>query len=560
MYNISFFKKILVLSSIILLYSCDKDYNAIGGDLIGDNHFDLSTYTSNVLAYNQKIGPIQSDNLVINPLGIYKNPNFGETTANFNTQLTLPSVISTTTISTRPYVTSVVLTIPYYYNASKTVTNTDGSHVYTLDSIYGADKAPMKLSVYESGYYMRDSDPTSGFQQAQKYYTNQNADFDGIKLPGRLNDDADLAQNDNFFFDSAEHVVKTTDSITKVVTVTRTPPGMQLNLNKAHFQDKFFGATASGKLASNDVFKEYFRGLYFKMEKSGSSEGNLAMLNFKAGKITINYNEDLSTTTSGVTTVTRVKKSILLNMTGNSVSLLNNSFGAAGLAYNALPNTGNTSAGDEKLYLKGGEGSMAIIDLFDKKDLKGYDVKGNLITAPNGVSDELDDLRYPADGKKWLVNEANLVFHIDASTMGNNYEPRRIYLYDFTNHRPVVDYYNDASTSVDAKKSKTVFDGNINTDATSKRGLTYKIRITNQIRNLIKNVDSTNVKLGLVVTEDISTVASYKVRTPNAFISQAPKASVMNPLGTILFGNNIPFGDPNYDKRLKLEIFYTKPN
>jgi hypothetical protein len=37
--------------------------------------------------------------------------------------------------------------------------------------------------------------------------------------------------------------------------------------------------------------------------------------------------------------------------------------------------------------------------------------------VPNGVSDELDDLRYPADGKKILINEANLVFHIDAAAM-----------------------------------------------------------------------------------------------------------------------------------------------
>jgi hypothetical protein len=36
--------------------------------------------------------------------------------------------------------------------------------------------------------------------------------------------------------------------------------------------------------------------------------------------------------------------------------------------------------------------------------------------VPNGVSDELDDLRYPADGKKKLI-EANLVFHIDAAAM-----------------------------------------------------------------------------------------------------------------------------------------------
>jgi hypothetical protein len=533
MYNNSFFKKILVVASVVFLYSCDKDYNEIGGDLIGENNFDLKKETYDVLAYNQKTGPIQSNDLVVNPLGIYNNPNFGETTANFGTQLTLPATI--TTISTNPYIESVVLTIPYYYDATKTVTKTDGSHEYVLDSIYGPDKAEMKLSVYESGYYMRDADPIGGFQQPQKYFTNQNAEFDNVKKPNRLNDDSNLAQNDKFFFDPAEHVVTTKDSITKVVTTTRTPPGMQLNLNKGFFKTKIIDAVAAGKLATNDVFKEYFRGLYFKMEKSGSSAGNLAMLNFKAGKITLKYNEDLSTTTAGVTTVTRVKKTIVLDMTGNSVSLLNTDFSGSGLAYNALPNTGNTSEGDEKLYLKGGEGSVAVISLFD-------------------TPGELEAIR----NSGWLINEANLVFHIDAAAMASNYEPRRIYLYDFNNNRPIVDYYADATTnSVDVKKSKAIFDGNINTNATSKRGVTYKIRVTNQIRNLVKYKDSTNVKLGLVVTEDIGTIASHKLRTPNAFISGAPKASVMNPLGTILFGGKSTVPD---DKRLKLEIYYTKPN
>jgi hypothetical protein len=531
MYNNSFFKKILLIASVVFLYSCDKDYNEIGGDLIGENNFDLKKETYEVLAYNQKTGPIQSNDLIVSPLGIYNNPNFGETTANYGTQLTLPATI--TTIGTRPYIESVVLTIPYYFDASKTITKTDGSRDYVLDSIYGADKAVMKLSVYESGFYMRDADPVGGFKQPQKYFTDQNAEFDNVKKPNRLNDDVNVAQNNAFFFDPAEHVVTTTDSITKVVTTARTPPGMQLNLNKSFFKTKIIDAVANGKLATNDVFKEYFRGLYFKMEKSGSSAGNLAMLNFKAGKITLKYNEDLSTTTGGVTTITRVKKTIVLDMTGNSVSLLNTDFASSGLAYNALPTTGNTTQGDDKLYIKGGEGSVAVISLFN-------------------TPGELEAIR----NSGWLINEANLVFHIDAAAMANNYEPQRIYLYDFNNNRPIVDYFVDATTnSSNAKKSKTVFDGNINT--TNKRGVTYKIRVTNQIRNLVKYKDSTNVKLGLVVTEDIATIVSHKLRTPNAFISGAPKAAVMNPLGTILFGGKSTVPD---DKRLKLEIYYTKPN
>lgn len=553
MYNNSFFKKILLVASVVFLYSCDKDYNEIGGDLIGENNFDFKKETYSVSGYNQKTGPIQSNNLEVNPLGIYSSTNFGETTANFNTQLTLPALI--TSVSTKPFVESVVLSIPYYTDATQTKTNADGSHVYVLDSIYGPDKAKMKLSIYESGYFMRDADPIGGFQQSQKYFTDQNAEFDKLKIPTRLNDNVDKAQNDEFFFNPAEHVVVTTDTVTNVKSTIYTAPGMKLNLNKDYFKAKIIDAVNSGKLASNEVFKNYFRGLYFKMEKSGGGQGNLAMLNFKGGKITIIYNEDLVSTTGGATT--RVKKTIVLNMTGNTVSLMNNDFSGNGSAYNALPTTGNTTEGDEKLFLKGGEGSIAVLELFDKKDIKGYNANG-VLTGPNGISDQLDDLRNPADGKKILINEANLVFHIDAAAMANSYEPQRIYLYDFNNSRPLTDYYLEpTSNSANPKKSKTILDGIIKKDATSKKGVTYKIRVTNQIRNLINNKDSINVKLGLVVTEDIGIITSYKLKTPNTFISQAPKASVMNPLGTILYSGKSTVAEA---KRLKLEIYYTKPN
>jgi hypothetical protein len=46
------------------------------------------------------------------------------------------------------------------------------------------------------------------------------------------------------------------------------------------------------------------------------------------------------------------------------------------------------------------------------------------------------------------------------------------------------------------------------------------------------------------------------LRTSSAAISQAPRASVMNPLGTIIYGGTSTVPE---DKRLKLEIYYTKP-
>nr|WP_314840052.1 DUF4270 domain-containing protein [uncultured Flavobacterium sp.] len=555
MINNSLFKKVFLGLTVIFMASCDKDFNEIGGDLLGDNNFELNKQSFGVSGYNQKTGVVQSNNLDANPLGIYNSTNFGETTANFNTQLTLATAV--TSVSTNPYVESVILTVPYFVDNSQTKNNTNGSPTYVLDSIYGPEKAKMKLSVYESGFFMRDADPNGGFQQQQRYFSDQNADFDNFKKPNRLNDSSDKSQNDEFFFDATAKKTITKDTVTKVETTTYGPPEMQLNLNKSYFKTRIIDAINSGKLANNDVFKNYFRGLYFKVEKAAGSPGNLIIPNFKKGKITIKYNEDLVTTTGGVTTTTRVKKTIELEMGGNSVSLLSNDFSASGSAYNNLPFTGNTTTGDDKLFLRGGEGSLAVVELFDKTDLKGYTATGTL-TGPNGISDQLDDLRFPADGKKLLVNEANLVFHIDAAAMASSVEPQRIYLYDFTNNRVMFDYaVDDTDNTLDAKKGKVIYGGQLVKNATTKRGASYKIRITNHIRNLINNKDSTNVKLGLVVTEDIIKSTSYKVKSASSFVREVPVGSVMNPLGTILFGGN---SSVPADKRLKLEIYFTKPN
>jgi len=545
MYNNSFFKKTLLVACVVFLYSCDKDYNSIGDGLIGDNHFDFDKYTLNVVAYNQKIGPIQSNNLAINSLGIFDNPAFGTMTANFATQLTLNSVDPE--IGNNPEIESVVLTIPYF----STLISTDGNgnHVYELDSIYGGTDTKIKLSVYESGYFMRDLDPVGGFQEAQKYFTDQNSDFDGAKKGNRLNDASDASQNDSFFFSNIEY--KETSIVDSKEVVTRTVPGMRLALNSAFFKAKIIDGAASGKLSSSEVFKEYFRGLYFKVEKSGSSPSALAQLDFKKGKITIKFKEDTSATDN-----TRIENSIVLNLTGNTVSLLAES--NTNTSYANATNSGNisTTLGDERLYLKGGEGAMSIVELFDKTDVKGWNKSTeSFVAGANGVSDELEDIRHPADGKKILINEANLIFHVDASAMGSANQPSRIYLYDFNNSRPVFDYVTDGTSGTNAKNIKLLYGGILNKEDAAD-GI-YKIRITNQIRNLIKNDDSTNVKLAVVVTEDINTTASSKLRTSTSSLSQAPRASVMSPLGTILYGSkaNVP-----ENKRLKLEIYYTKPN
>ncbi|SHG59942.1 DUF4270 domain-containing protein [Flavobacterium defluvii] len=544
MYNTSFIKKILLAAAVVFLYSCDKDFNAIGDDLIGDDHFGLESEKYDVIAYNQEVTPIQSNSLVTNALGIYDNPVFGTTTANYNTQVGLSAYAPS--VGEDPVIQSVVLSIPYFSHVK--TTNTDGTHVYELDSIYGSPNGKLKLSVYESGYQMRSSYYDNGSQFAQLYYTNQ-TEFEDAKKPyaatGKPLNDGNVLENSEFYFDAKEITDITKDKDGKEVK-TLVAPEMRLNLNKAFFQDKILKAPKE-KLSAADVFQDYFKGLYFKVERSEASPlSNMALMDFSKGKITINYKAKTDITTDEPT-VTE-DRSIVINLTGSNVNLLQDVKDAD---YQNAVASHNVTNGDRNLYLKGGQGSLAIIELKD-------------------FASKLEEIRT----NKWLVNEANLVFHIDAVKMAKKtgdeqaQEPKRVYLYDFTNSTVLLDYSADASSSItsDRRMSKVIFGGIINVDATTKRGTTYKIRITNHIRNLIKTATATNVKLGLVVTDDISIITSNKLKNriqmanPNEYFSEAPRASVMNPLGTILFGNNIPAGDSDYDKRLRLEVYYTKPN
>ena len=302
-----------------------------------------------------------------------------------------------------------------------------------------------------------------------------------------------------------------------------------------------FGAQAAGKLVNNNIFKEYFRGLYFKASPAATAgdQGSMATLNMNKGTVVVTYMQDGTVGSDGV--VERVEKTLKLNLSGNTANLYtyeNNQTYIANTTVNV-----NTTTGDDRIYLNGGEGSLAVINLF------GPDANND------GIADELADLRT----KGWLINDASLTFYIDKATMANTPEPNRVYLYDLKNRRPIADYYN-VDGSNDPKFKRKIHGGIISKEAgVGGRGVYYKVRITNHMRNLMKSdSDSINVPLGLVVTEWIDVVVNSKLKTAiSPQIKEVPMASVLNPLGTVLFGNtaNIP-----EDKKVKLEIYYTKPN
>ena len=294
-------------------------------------------------------------------------------------------------------------------------------------------------------------------------------------------------------------------------------------------------------LSSNPNFERYFKGLYFNVEKADAT-GVLNRMNFKGGTIVVKYKEKALSTDPAVS----VEKSITLNLanlTGNTVSLLNNE-ASTGIGPYSNPNP-------DRLYLRGGEGSVAVIDLFNPNvDVVTYNkITKKIDPGSNKIADELDYIKY----KGWLINEASLTFYIDQSLMTDVEEPSKIFLYDINNQQ-------------------VLSAGVIEKDA-AENGIKYKVIITDHVRGLVNN-DNENARLGVSVAQVISNFKFKKtkdapvysiwknlsVKDKNTYFF--PESSVISPLGTILYGSKSSSNatDEDKNKRLKLEIYYTKPN
>ena len=322
-------------------------------------------------------------------------------------------------------------------------------------------------------------------------------------------------------------------------------------IDKNILKNRILEASLDGKLYNNNVFKEYFKGLYFKTQQTSAGAGAMAMLDFSKGYVVIQYHSDITTTDSdGNVTTTNAKRKLKLTFGGNTVNLLNHSNAAN---YQNSLNNSNDVVGNDRLYIKGNNGSMAFIDLFGADD-----------SDPDDIPEELENLR----ANNWLINDAFLIFYVDKTAMSNSSisEPNRILLFDATNNKPLLDYSIDTSVSSNSKKNKYNYGGIVELeDVENGRAVKYKVRITNQIRNIINSEDedlNKNIRLGLCVTENINLSSNAYLKTPISIngdeVEFTPIGNVINPLGTILYGNNVAPADEA--KKLKLQIFYTKPN
>ena len=599
-------KNSIFLLISVVLFSCNKDYNTVGLNLIDNNPFKTSLEEVPVFVKMRKIPPYVSNSLTTFQLGEFEDNIYGTSMVSFLGQLNFedpslafgnisqskednPDTDNISQIPEEETVKNVFLDIPFFTNVddddndgvinlydvdstdpysdsdgdgvsdadesnagqnpldpdtdgdgipdgedTESVNPNAGGTLYELDSLLGNSNASFKLKVSELDYFLRPYDPEVNFEQFQKYYSNNSlaSDFSGTTLH---EDEISINSKELVFYNEDDPETEDVDESETVKE--RLTPRIRVELDKDFFQTRILDKEGSDDISNLDNFKLYFKGIV--LEAYDFSEPLLMILNFNEAEIKVEYeykeyNKQGTTDDTSDDTVDTVDGDFRFLFSGIKLnSFKNDAF--PGYVYSSVL---DTLKNPKQVFLKGGEGVMAEIELFKNDD---------------GV-DLLEEIR----SKEWLINEANLSIYIDKemlSLSGGIIEPSRLYLYDIKNKAPVIDYFVDNSAGPKPYQNKVVHGGLIQLDE-DKNGLMYKIRMSEHIKNIVRK-DSTNTKLGLVVSSDINNTINIEVEDSD-FMTFTPNSSAINPLGTVLIGPS-PSAE-NYDKRMRLNIFYTEVN
>ena len=596
------YKFIIVL--LILLSSCNKEYNTIGLNLIDNDPFETDLEEVPIFVKMKKVPPYVVNLLQTFQLGQYQDNIFGKTDAVYFSQISLETVSprfgifnendevngidgNIACIPEEEKIKDVFLDIPFFtnvedddndgvinrYDVDSTNPQSDsdgdgvsdivetqtgqnplssdtdgdgipdgddddsvnpdtGSTLYDLDSIIGNEKAKFKIKVSELDYYLRSYDPTSNFEKFQQYFSNNQipSNFSGKVL---FDDEVQINPNELVFWN--EDNPDTADEDESTTLKERLSPRIRIPLDKDFFQKKIIDNEGSEILSNNESFKLFVKGLV--IEAYDFDEPIHMILNFREAEVRLvydfkKYNKNGTDDDTTDDEIEDEEKFFNLKLDGYRINSIKNE----PYPSNITTQISDTINNPQSVFLKGGEGIMAEIELFKNND---------------GVN-LLEEIKQ----KEWLVNEANLTMYIDQnmiSSKGGIVEPNRLYVYDLKTKQPLIDYFIDDTNGPKDSQKKIIHGGIIELDE-NKKGLLYKIKITEHVKNVIRK-DSTNVKLGLVVTSDISSSLNTEVQDSEQ-IEFIPTSSVINPFGTVLIGPNPNPSD--YNKRMKLNLYYTK--
>ncbi len=605
---------VAILIIVTSFTSCDKEFNTIGVEVVGEDRFDVKKESYDVIAYNRKLQSVRTDGLTHYQLGSMDHPVFGRTKASVVTQLSLstvnPSFGSYSASQELEFfeenqitpgtnlvddemetVTSVYLNIPYFsdqvgdtdgdgapddidpnpntinidedndgvilgldVNDSDPKTDYDGDGIvdeeeeengtspyladtdndglndnedpvvncttsnFELDSIYGNRNEAFMLKVSKLNDFLQTLDPNTNLEDVKAYFSDDTFDVDPVPL---FENSYQIVTN-NYAVETQNGLTNDPDTVLdESVTCEIVPAGIRVELTEtAIFQD-FLDAEGSDELASNANFSEYLRGLMIEVEANDL----MMFLGFGSSNpafISVDYDYQRESNDEVVTG----KASFKINLVGKIVNVFEDEEYSSEISFD--------EQNPDNLYVKGGAGAYVELNLFDED---------------NSVLNTLPE--------NWLINEANLVFHVnkdELSNYGGIDHPSRLYLYNLSDERTLIDYNLDFVGNDNGAIIKyPIFGGDFEEDDNG--GGQYKFRITEHIDRIIRK-DSANVKLGLFITSNISNTIDVTGKKNTLEEILMPQASIISQSGTILHGGSMNTPEEN---RLKLEIYYTEP-
>ena len=395
-----------------------------------------------------------------------------------------------------------------------------------LDSIYGDRDVPFNLKVERSTFFLRDLDPSTGFLEAQEYFSSQQFS-PGFVADVFFEGEVTITTQETITFKEDDPDTEIDESLE---VDQRLQPGIRVPLDIDFFQQNIIDNEGKSPLLSSANFVEFFRGIHLSV-----SDDVLMLLDLTDGNITISYEfdavdeegEDVKLEDDYVLTLITGGGDIPI--TGNAINTFANDALPADIA--SQLDTGENAS---RIYVKGGSGTFAEIQLFE----------------PNNEENIINQIK----ANNWIINEANLVFYVDRDALdaaGTTEEANRLYLYNAETNRELYNInFSNAGTLVGRIDDN--YGGSLEVEGG--QGVKYKIKITNYINDIIVR-DSVNATLGLAVTADITDNRSQGSMLESGTEKDLPLGATITPLSTVLIGSNVPADD---NRKLRLEIFFTE--
>ncbi len=613
--------KYILLSVCVTLFaaSCVEDDFIIGDGVISGEPFSTSKQEFPVTIKHIDVSSVQTNKLPLYQLGNYNDPIYGKTSARVITQFRLPSNNPTfgllrqeleeledqggvqDTINEQETVTGAYLYIPYQQvpatnrdsdsdgvpdiydedpNSNQSDSDgdgltdneerllgtnpldpdTDGDGVlddedeetapnnypltFDLDSIYGNAEVPFRLKVESSTYFLRDLDPNENFEQTQRYYSNQDySDFVGSTV--LFEGEVEIDNKQIIFYQEDNPDTEDVDESTLLDTEKTLNPGIRVPLDTDFFQENILDKEGSVEFISQANFQSFLRGLQLSID---SSDDMMLLLDLTDAIVFIEYdylrnnnNDTLEDTSDDE--LEREEQTFRLNLItgGGFAPIVGNAINTWETeTYNSIIQDRIDNENDQsRMYLKGGSGVLAEINLFGEGE------------AGQAVIEEIR-------ANNWIINEANLTFYVDREELdvaGSAYEPTRLYLHNGDNMRPLYKPGTESSVAETPLGFYLNYDARLQKEGD--KGVKYTARITEWVNDIIVR-DSVNAPIRVAVSANIGVTNYLEAIDQNTEMVNHPLMTSITPVGTVIYG---PLPEQEqFDKRLKLDIFYTEAN